>query len=139
MKEVTYFFYYTYIGLVLLAGFWGAFINPYFDFQQLFDLNLNDLSSYSKTNVLSQYRFLRAIEMGFGIFSFYFTIEIFTKKEFNTLFLIIMGSGILARIVSLIVDGQPGTLSIFFMIYEFIALVLIVIYTRKHTLIHDSK
>lgn len=139
MKAATYFFFYTYIGLVLLAGFWGAFINPQFDFQQLFDLNLNDLSNYSKINLLSQYRFLRAIEMGFGIFCFYFTIQIFTKKVFNTLFLIIMGSGILARIVSLIADGQPSTLSLFFMIYEFIALVFIVIYTRSKTLEYDNQ
>jgi hypothetical protein len=139
MKVATYFFFYTYIGLVLFAGFWGAFINPYFDFRQLFDLNLDDLSNYSKINILSQYRFLRAIEMGFGIFSFYFTKQIFTKREFNTLFLIIMGSGILARLTSLIADGQSNILSMFFMIYEFIALVIIVIYTRNHTLIHANQ
>ena len=81
MKAVTYFFFYTYIGLVLLAGFWGAFINPYFDFRQLLDLDLNDLSNYSKINVLSQYRFLRAIEMGFGMFSFYFANQIFSKEN----------------------------------------------------------
>ena len=138
MKAVTYFFFYTYIGLVLLAGFWGAFINPYFDFRQLFDLDLNDLSNYSKINVLSQYRFLRAIEMGFGMFSFYFANQIFSKREFNSLFLVIMGSGILARLTSLIVDGQSNSLNMSFMIYEIVALIIIVIYTRNHSLLNAN-
>ena len=131
MKALSYFFFYTYVSLVFVAGFWGAFINPYFDFDWLFNLELNTLTEYSRTNILSQYRFLRAIEMGFGLFSLLFVKKIFKERAFNILFLVIMGSGILSRLVSWIVDGQPNEKMFFFMIYEAIGLLIIFIYTKN--------
>ena len=89
MKLANYFFYYVYIGTVVIAGFWGAFINPYFDYKLLFHLNVHDLPEYTRTNMLSQYRFLRAIELGFGIFAIVFVRNIFSDKKFNQLFLFI--------------------------------------------------
>lgn len=132
MKVLSYFFFYTYIGLVLIAGFWGAFINPYFDFKQLFHLDPASLDEYSRINALSQYRFLRALELGFGLFSIVFTRKIFSDKTFNTLFLAIMGSGVLARIVSWGIDGRPSPLFLFFLIYEFLGLTIIFVYTKKN-------
>lgn len=131
MRALSYFFFYTYIGLVIIAGFWGAFINPYFDFKQLFHLDPASLSEYSRINALSQYRFLRALELGFGIFSIMFVKNIFTEKTFNRLFLIIMGSGVLARIVSWFADGQPSTIFLFFLTYELVGLLFIFVYTNK--------
>jgi hypothetical protein len=131
MKKLSYFFFYTYIGLVILAGFWGAFIYPHFDFNLLFDLNINELTEFQAVNLLSQYRFLRAIELGFGIFSLMFIEQIFTDKKINNLFLLIMLSGVLARMFSLVFDGIPGKLALFFMIYEAIGLVIIFSYTKK--------
>ncbi len=131
MKGLSYFFFYTYIGLVLVAGFWGAFINPYFDFKLLCNMDTMDLDEHVRINLLSQYRFLRALELGFGLFSLRFVSQIFHEKKFNVLFLVIMFSGVLARAISLIADGIPGTFHLFFMTYEFIGLIIIFIYTRK--------
>ena len=72
MRSANYFFYYTYIGLVIAAGFWGAFINPYFDYRLLFDFDTQSLPDFQRINMMSQYRFLRAIELGFGLFSILF-------------------------------------------------------------------
>lgn len=130
MRKLSYFFFYTYIGLVVLAGFWGAFISPSFDFNLLFDLNIKELTEFQSVNLLSQYRFLRAIELGFGIFSLMFIRQIFTDKKYNSLFLLIMLSGILARLFSLFFDGKPGKLTLFFMIYEAVGLVMIFFYTK---------
>ena len=131
MKHLSYFFFYTYVGLVLLAGFWGAFINPYFDFDLLFGLDTNTLGEHERINLLSQYRFLRALEFGFGLFSMLFTRSVFSEKAFNMLFLIIMGAGIMARVVGWMVEGTPNVLTQFFMFYELIGWVLIFIYTYK--------
>ena len=131
MSGLSYFFFYTYIGLVVVAGVWGAFISPHFDFKLLFGMNIMDLNENVRVDLLSQYRFLRALELGFGIFSLTFVQRIFHEKTFNTLFLTIMFSGILARIISLIADGIPGILHLFFMIYESTGLVIIYLYTRK--------
>ena len=130
MKRLSYFFFYTYVGLVLLAGFWGAFVYPRLDHLWLFDLDPNTLPEHTRINLLSQYRFLRALELGYGLFAILFTKEIFTDKKFNTLFLLIMFSGVLARIVSLIVEGSPSGLFYFFLTYEMVGVAVIYFYSR---------
>lgn len=131
MKIVAYFFFYCYIGLVLLAGFWGAFIGADFDQQLLFNLDTQNLADSTRIDLLSQYRFLRALEFGFGLFAILFRQEIFSVKKFNVLFLAIMGSGVLARAVSIIVDGSPSALTYFFWIFELIGVILIYFYSSK--------
>lgn len=131
MKVLAYFFFYGYIGLVLIAGFWGAFLGAGFDHQLLFNLDTESLSDYTRINLLSQYRFLRAIEFGFGLFAIVLRKEIFSIKGFNRLYLTIMLSGVVARIVSLIDDGSPSLLFYFFLIFEFIGVVVIYLYCTK--------
>jgi len=131
MRTLSYFFFYTYIGLILVAGFWGAFIGARIDQHLLLNLNIKALTETTRANVLTQYRFLRAIELGFGLFSITFRKEIFTVKKFNTLFLTIMLSGVLARGISLIVDGSPNWIFYFFLIYEATGVVFIFLYTRQ--------
>ena len=131
MKFLSYFFFYTYIGLVLLAGFWGAFLFPSMDFPYLMEMDLTSLPARTKANLLSQYRFLRALELGFGLFSIIFLKEIFRERRFNLLFLGIMGSGVLARLVSWWVDGIPNPLFFFFLAYEAVGWMIILVYSRK--------
>jgi hypothetical protein len=131
MKQISYFFFFTYIGLVVIAGLWGSFINPVWDFATLFQFQINDLNDFERINILSQYRFLRALELGLGIFALTFSKEIFTQRKFNAVFLSIMGIGILARVVSWIVDGNPGLLTKFFMFYEALGWVLIFAYSKS--------
>src|SRR5690606_19812480 len=123
--------FYAYIGLVSLAGFWGAFLNAHLDHRLLFQLDTRDLPDYTRTNMLSQYRFLRAIELGFGLFSFLFTKAIFTERVFNRLFLSIMSLGVLARLVSLFYEGNPSWPTWFFLVFELIGVIIIFLYTRK--------
>lgn len=131
MKIVAYFFFYCYIGLVLLAGFWGAFIGADFDQQLLFNLDTDTLAESTRIDLLSQYRFLRALEFGFGLFAIVFRKEIFSVKKINTLYLVIMSSGVLARAVSIVVDGSPSALTYFFWIFELIGVIVIYLYTSK--------
>ena len=131
MKKASYFFFYTYIGLVVVAGFWGAFIYPELDFKILFNFQIKDLYDFERINILSQYRFLRGLELGFGIFALTFIKEIFSEKKFNRVFLITMGLGIMARIASWLVDGNPGFLTKFFLFYEAIGWVLIFVYSKS--------
>lgn len=132
MKMASYFFFYTYIGLVVIAGLWGAFINPVWDFVTLFHFQINDLNDFERINILSQYRFLRALELGFGIFALTFFKEIFSETKFNKVFLIIMGLGIMSRMVSWLVDGNPGPLTKFFLFYEAIGWVIIFAFSKSY-------
>ncbi len=130
MQWLSRFFFYTYIGLVLIAGFWGAFINPYYDFDLLFSLDPHSLNEQVRINLLSQYRFLRALELGFGLFAIFFVNKIFEEKTFNMLFIFIMGSGIMARIVSWLMDGTPNMLAQTFMFYELLGWIVIFSHTK---------
>ena len=131
MRSANYFFYYTYIGVVIVAGFWGAFISPEFDYRLLFHFDLNTLPDYPRINMISQYRFLRALELGFGIFSILFVKNIFTEKKFNTLFIFIMCSGVLARISSILIDGIPSGMMFFFLGFELVGVLVIYFYSRQ--------
>lgn len=131
MKNLNYFFFYTYIGLVILAGFWGAFLGADLDHRLLLNLDTRTLADTTRANVLTQYRFLRAMELGFGLFAIVFRTEIFAIKKFNTLFLTIMLAGVLARIISLFADGSPNLIFYFFIIYEGVGVLIIYLYSRK--------
>ena len=136
MKFLNHVFFYSYIGLVILAGSWGAFFNANLDFEFLFHLNTHELPTHTRINLLSQYRFLRALELGFGIFSILFFKEIFSIKKYNRLFLAIMGLGILARVASWIMDGPPSGLFKFFLTYEAVGWIIIYMYSRKLGIYH---
>jgi hypothetical protein len=131
MKTISYFFFYGYILLVIAAGFWGAFINPAFDHKLLFDLDVNTLNDYTRINMLSQFRFLRALELGFGIFSILFVKEIFSQQNLNRLFLITMTLGVLGRLLSIIADGWPSMLMLTFMGFELVGVIAISFYSKK--------
>ena len=131
MKAINYFFFYGYIAVIIAAGLWGAYVNPSLDFRVLMDVDVDSLPEYSRINMLSQYRFLRAIESGFGFFSVLFVREIFTIRKFNRLFLTIMLLGVFARMVSLATDGQPNGAMLFFMGFELIGVIVIWKYSRK--------
>lgn len=131
MKKASYFFFYTYIGLVILAGFWGGFIYPSLDFEMMLGLDVSQLKDFERINLLSQYRFLRALELGFGLFALVFVKEIFSDFKFNRLYLTIMGLGVLARIFSWVFDGAPSYLTMFFMFYEAIGWIVIFIYSNS--------
>ena len=136
MAFLNYFFFYTYIGLVVLAGIWGAFAFPHLDFSYLFSLDLDTLPEYTRVNLLSQYRFLRALELGYGLFALCFLKEIFSIRKFNLLFLAIMGFGILARIISWFVEGTPSGIFVFFLSYEALGWGIILLYSIKKGLFH---
>ena len=131
MRSANYFFYYAYVGLVIIAGFWGAFVNPYFDYHLLFNFDMHTLADFQRINIMSQYRFLRAIELGFGIFSILFVKNIFSEMKFNRLFIFIMSAGVLSRITSIMIDGSPSGLMYFFLGFEMVGLTVIYFYSRK--------
>lgn len=131
MKRIALAMFRGYIGLVCAAGFWGAFINPWFDHRWLFHMDVRALPEFERINMLSQYRFLRALELGFGLISISFVKEIFSQRVFNRLFLLSMGAGILARLTSIAFDGMPGGWMWAFLVYEFFAWWLIFFSTRR--------
>jgi hypothetical protein len=75
-------------------------------FDLLTGLDLDQVPADAEANLLSQYRFLRAIELGFGVFTLMNRHEIFENVGYNALFLSIMAAGVAARLLSLALDGN---------------------------------
>lgn len=130
MKALSLLFFHGYVWTLILAGGIGVF-SAQFDHRLLFDLPVSELKPQTAASVLSQYRFLRAIECGFGIFAFVFRREIFHQRVFNRVFLGTMFFGVTARIVSIFLDGQPFLIFHGFLIFELIGGVIILLHTRK--------
>lgn len=130
MKLLAYLLFYGYVILLIVAGAWGVFFAR-FDHQLLFHLDLHALAPVTATSMVSQYRFLRALEFGFGMFSIIYRHEIFTSRAFNRLFLATMAFGVAARIISLIFDGRPFPIFYFFLASEFAGIILIYVYSRR--------
>jgi hypothetical protein len=129
MKALSHFFFYCYCGLAVAAGCWGAFGNPQIDFSVLFHFPVRSLDTYTRVNLLDQYRFLRGIELAFGMFCLAMTREIFSVPKYNLLFLAGMSAGTTARIVSLFAEGRPSAAMCFFLIFELAGIVVISVYS----------
>lgn len=122
-------FFYGYVGLLVIAGAWGVWFARV-DMSWLFHIRLETLDPVAQASLLSQYRFLRAIELAFGLWALSRRHAIHTEKAPNRLFLLGMGAGVLGRLISLPMDGRPLWPMFFFMITELLGVVLIFTYTR---------
>jgi uncharacterized protein DUF4345 len=129
MRLLAEIFFYGYASLLVLAGAWGLFAAR-LDHRVLFGLDLEGLGEPTGASLVTQYRFLRAVELGFGSFALMFKPEIFTQRSFNRLFLATMAAGVLARVISRLVDGRPRPIFYAFLFTEALGAVLIFQYTR---------
>jgi hypothetical protein len=118
MRVVAYGLFAGYVGLVVVAGAWGAFGPARLDHRWLFDLDVGELEPATETGLLSQYRFLRAIELGFGLYAIRYWRQIFADSRFGRPFLVVMTLGVLARVGGWIWDGRPSPLFLFFLATE---------------------
>jgi hypothetical protein len=121
--------FFGYAGLLALAGGWGA-VGARVDMPLLLDVDLDDLSASGEANLLAQYRFLRVVELGFGLAALVYWRRIFARGAFNAWFLAIMGAGVAARLLSLVVDGVPSAAMLAFLAWELVGVVVIFAYTR---------
>ena len=129
MRRVALVFFFGYVLTLVVAGAWGV-VGATVDMHLLLRLHLGDLPHRAQANLLSQYRFLRAIELGFGLFALRYWRQIFSLRSYNRIFLAVMACGVAARLLSLAADGLPSFWMYIFLGYELVGLTLIVVYTR---------
>jgi hypothetical protein len=122
-------FFFGYVVTLIAAGAWGI-VGARVDMWLLLRLHLDDLPHRAAVNLLSQYRFLRAIELGFGVFAFTHWRRIYGVSSYNRLFLSVMAAGVGARLLSLAVDGAPSPSMYAFLGWELVGVCLIFAATR---------
>jgi hypothetical protein len=121
--------FFGYVVLLVVAGAWGI-VGARLDMRWLLLVHLDDLPDRADANLLSQYRFLRAMELGFGLFALRYWREIFRLRSYNRIFLAAMASGVAARLISLGADGWPSVWMYAFLAWELAGVVAIFAYTR---------
>jgi hypothetical protein len=127
---VTLVLFFGYVALLIVAGAWGI-AGARLDMPWLLRVHLGDLPDRAQANLLSQYRFLRAMELGFGLFALRYWREIFRLRSYNRIFLAVMASGVAARLIGLGADGWPSVWMYAFLAWELAGVVAIFEYTRS--------
>jgi len=130
LRKASLVLFFAYVATLIAAGAWGV-VGARVDMWLLLRLHLDDVGPRAAANLLSQYRFLRAIELGFGLFALLHWREIYRVRHYNRLFLSVMACGIGARLLGLAVDGRPSPSMYAFLGYELVAIVLIFLATRR--------
>lgn len=95
-----------------------------------------DLTPEVMASALNQYRFMKSMEFGFGVFALVFRKEIYTDRKFNRFFLAIVFLGAAMRVLSILVDGRPHGAYIFFAILEFT--IGAIIFAHSRTTLRNS-
>ena len=131
MKLLSGLSFYSYIAALFVLGLAGVFM-PEYELQTLYQLNLKEVNpdSAAVTTFLHQYRFLKVLAVGFGMFAFLFRKEIFTSRTFNYLFLGILFGAATGRVISILIDGRPHWMLISFTVSEFIFGLIILAYSK---------
>jgi len=129
MTRLARLLFYGYVLTLIVAGLWGAVFAAR-DIRLISGVETGRLPVDQGAALLSQYRFLRAIELGFGVFALVYRERVFADRSVNLAFLTIMGLGIAARALGFLVEGHPDPFMVFFAAYEAVAIVVIAIVTR---------
>jgi hypothetical protein len=134
MKTLSYAGFYGYCLYLMLIGLLGIMIPKWspLDFEVYATLifKSSSLHGAALSSAVSQYRFMKALELGFGLFGLLFVKEVFSIRKFNRFFLGILFLGATSRLLSYMLDGRPYTAYLVFMLLEYVIGTIVFIYTR---------
>jgi hypothetical protein len=109
------------------AGMWTAS----WELSTIFGLPAQSALPEHGATFLSQYRFLKSVEFGAGIFGLAWRQAILAGKPPVLLFLVIVGGGVLARAIAWMANGRPSWPFVTFLALEALTFVLIVLNLRR--------
>lgn len=130
MRILSVLLFYGWSGALLVLGGAGVFTGAW-ELQRIFHIDLQGLGPEAAANLLNQYRFLKGIEFGIGVFCFLFRKEIFRIPRFNRLFLSIVFLGAAARALAIAIDGWPHWAFVGLTILEFVTGFVVAFHSRS--------
>lgn len=80
---------------------------------------------------LNQYRFLKAVELGSGVFCLAFLDHIIRGGVAALAFLVLVGLGVGARSIAWIADGRPAMAFIVFLALEAVVFVIVALHLKR--------
>lgn len=129
LRLPAHLFFFGYAGMLLVVGRSGIFIAPY-ELTRVFNLDTSAMSSLDTATFFNQHRFLKALELGLGVFCFLYWRRIFAERSFNRVFLIFVMAGVAARALSIGVDGPARWPFVAFLLLELLTGAVVFAHTR---------
>ena len=102
--------------LVAVGGLGVYLARP--ELVRVLSLDFNNMSAEATATLLNQYRFLKGIELAAGIVCLTQRRRIYAELSTATLFLVVVGTGVCARMLSVAMDGMPSALFVTFLLLE---------------------
>ena len=124
MATLAWLFFWGYALMLVGVGASGLFIAPW-ELRTVFGLPLGTLPDIVEATLLNQYRFLKSLELAFGIFCLAWRHEIFRRGRAHTVFVAGVVLGVSARLGSWAINGRPQTTFLIFAALELITVLLV--------------
>jgi hypothetical protein len=118
LRRIALVLFFGYAAALVAAGAEGAVLAQF------------DVPDDAGAELLSHYRFLRALELCFGVAALVYRRRIFAERAPNLIFLSAMAAGVAARLLGLAVDGSPGPFLLAVLAWELVGVVVIFLATR---------
>ncbi len=130
MRRAAQVFYYGYTLMLLGVGGSGILIASW-ELPHIFAVDLSAMAARPAATLLNQYRFLKSMELAFGLFCWVYRRDIWAGGTARRLFLAGVFGGVAARIVSLAMDGVPHPAFLAFAGLELICGLLMLIQPQR--------
>ena len=130
MKFFSNLLFFGWVGALVLLGGLGIFTGKW-ELETIFRIDLGRMSHEAQDSLLNQYRFLKAVEFGFGVFCVLFRREIYRDLRYNRLFLSVVFLGAAARVLSIAVDGWPHWAFTGVTVLEILTFLVVALYSRR--------
>lgn len=113
-----------------VIGLYGMFCLNW-ELHSLYALFPAQLDGPQGNSFLNQFRFLKSIELAFGLFCLLYRKDILAGGQATTLFLAALALGAFARSYSWAIDGRPEGLFLFFLGVEVVTFVFVLVHSRR--------
>ena len=127
MIRITRLLTLVYVLALILVGGSGVFIAEW-ELQHVFALDTAALAPSVEATLLNQYRFLKAVEFAAGVVCLIGFKQIFAEPRITRLFLLLVGAGVAARVLAIVVDGWPKPMFLVFLAVELAVFVLVALH-----------
>jgi len=109
---------------LVAVGAYGVFY-LHWELAYFYGIDADTLTGRNGATLLNQFRFLKAIELTFGLYCLLFRRDIMAGGLACTLFLSGLGLGFFSRGLSMVLDGRPHGAFVFFMVAEIVIFVVV--------------
>jgi hypothetical protein len=118
-----------YSAMLVVIGAAGI-VSARWELARVFGIDPSAWSLHTQATMLNQYRFLKSVELGAGVFCLAYRSSIMAGGRAAAVFLTLVGLGVSARTFAWIVDGRPAIAFVIFLVLEACVFVAVALHLR---------